>query len=417
MIFLAAACQGLHVQSNSFARYGMKQHQRQLLKQNTQTQTIFAQHRPGTLRLRGGEEPGEAEVVPVDWQAVIGSLLGGLSLFLYSMKKLGDGIRGACGPQLKDMLRLLSDNRFMGFLTGMFVCALTNSLSLIAVLLVGFVGADLVKMENCLSILLGACVGSTFISYLVVFKVTQYGLLFIFGGYCITFFSSALRTQKIGDSIFGLGLIFYSMELMSSAFSFVKEHDGFLYILSRMTNPWLGFLVSTLFTGLIQSSGATMSILLSLSRQGMIDIQSCTGLMLGANVGTCVTGLLASIGQSREALRLAVALILVRIVASVAILPVHSFFKAGVAAICGVDAESKDAKDITMFLAASHTVFNVVLSAAALPFTKQWAQIIRIIIPDAKVHRPGRLTAGAKAHESSSKAKRDKWKKSKSFAH
>lgn len=229
----SAGEQGLHVQSNSFARYGMKQHQRQLLKQNTQTQTIFAQHRPGTLRLRGGEEPGEAEVVPVDWQAVIGSLLGGLSLFLYSMKKLGDGIRGACGPQLKDMLRLLSDNRFMGFLTGMFVCALTNSLSLIAVLLVGFVGADLVKMENCLSILLGACVGSTFISYLVVFKVTQYGLLFIFGGYCITFFSSALRTQKIGDSIFGLGLIFYSMELMSSAFSFVKEHDGFLYILSR----------------------------------------------------------------------------------------------------------------------------------------------------------------------------------------
>jgi len=351
----------------------------------------------------------------VDWQAVVGSLLGGLSLFLYSMKKLGDGIRGACGPQLKDVLRVLSDNRFTGFLTGCFVCALTNSLSLIAVLLVGFVGADLVKMENCLSILLGACVGSTFISYLVVFKVTQYGLLFIFGGYCVTFFSSAMRTQKIGDSIFGLGLIFYSMELMSSAFSFVKEHDGFLYLLSRMENPWLGFLVSTMFTGLIQSSGATMSILLSLSRQGMIDIQSCTGLMLGANVGTCVTGLLASIGQSREALRLAVALLLVRVVASVAILPVHALFKASVAQLCGIDASSRDAGDITMFLAASHTVFNIVLSAAALPFTRQWAQVIRMLLPDKKQHRPGSLTTGLK-HSTSAKTKRDKFKKSKSFA-
>jgi hypothetical protein len=128
--------------------------------------------------------------------------------------------------------------------------------------------------------------------------------------------SNLLQVRQVGDALFGLGLIFYSMELMSSAFSFVKHDANFLLFLARMENPWLGMLVSTAFTGLIQSSGATMGILLSLARQGMLGMDASMGLMLGANVGTCVTGLLAAIGQSRDALRLASVLMLIRMSAS-----------------------------------------------------------------------------------------------------
>ncbi|EKX47528.1 hypothetical protein GUITHDRAFT_137312 [Guillardia theta CCMP2712] len=298
------------------------------------------------------------------------------------MAKLSDGIRGACGSKLKDFLHALSINRFAGFLTGVFACMLTNSLSCIAVILVSFVSADLIEMERCFGILLGACVGSTFISYLVVFKVVDYGLFLIFWGYCITFFGHAIKTKQIGDAVFGLGLLFYSMEIMGNAFSFVKTHEGFLRLLSRMSNPWLGMLVSTLFTGLIQSSGATMSILLQLARQGMLKMDACTGLMLGANVGTCVTGLLAAIGKSRDALRLAVALFLFRLVSALFMLPfVHPFSRL-VCYTCSISPHSSAPGDVTIFLASSHTIFNLVLSVFVLPFTDQWALLIRWLIPD-----------------------------------
>jgi len=359
------------------------------------------------LRLRGGD----AAPVPVtiDWTAVMSSLLGGLSLFLYSIKKLGDGIRGAFGGELKTVLHNLSYNKTVSFLSGLVVCAVTQSLSLVAVLLVNFVSGELLQMESCIPILLGACVGSTFISYLVVFNITKYGLLFVFSGYFLNFTATTNKVEQFGDALFGLGLIFYSMELMSSAFSFVKHDINFLLFLAKMENPWLGMLVSTAFTGLIQSSGATMGILLSLSRQGMLGMDASMGLMLGANVGTCVTGLLAAIGQSRDALRLASVLMLIRILASLVVLPFHHQFSAFVRFLIRMPRKSKTPAKVTLFLATSHTVFNFLMALAVLPFTHQFARMIRVLIPDvpSKAHRPGRLTAVFGGQEGKGKDKKD----------
>ena len=328
-------------------------------------------------RLRGGA-PAKRDV---DWRAVSGSLLGGLSMFLYSMDMLSEGIQAACGNELKAMLRVLSYNRFVGFLTGIAVCAITNSLSCVAVLLVSFVSADLIPLERCLGILLGACVGSTLISYLVVFKVVDYGLLIVFVGYCMQEFSKSDTRRDIGGAIFGLGLLFFSMEVMSNAFAFMKQYPPFLNLLASMGNPYLGFVASTVFTGIIQSSGAMMAILLQLTGQGMLTMKSCFGLMLGANVGTCVTGLLAAIGRSREALRLAMALLLFRLTSALLLLPFGGQFSKLVARACKVDYASSQPSDITLMLASSHTLFNLIFALGALPFCHLGVPMIRRLIP------------------------------------
>eukprot|EP00293_Proteomonas_sulcata_P019830 CAMPEP_0184305638 /NCGR_PEP_ID=MMETSP1049-20130417/14862_1 /TAXON_ID=77928 /ORGANISM="Proteomonas sulcata, Strain CCMP704" /LENGTH=167 /DNA_ID=CAMNT_0026617745 /DNA_START=243 /DNA_END=746 /DNA_ORIENTATION=+ len=129
-----------------------------------------------------------------------------------------------------------------------------------------------------------------------------------------------------------------------------------------------------------------------MAKQNMLGIKACTGLMLGANVGTCVTGMLAAIGQTREAVRLAVALLLVRIVATAMVLPLQDYFNDLVAMLCGVSATSTDPAEVTIFLATSHTVFNCILAFSAMPFTSQWAAVVRMILPD-ESHRPSRLTS------------------------
>ena len=255
------------------------------------------------LRLRGGSRKKGLKAGEVSWRAVSGNLLGGLTLFLFSMDKLSEGIQAACGDELKSVLKNLTFNRYVGFLTGMGACAITNSLSCVAVLLVSFVSAGLIPLERCFGVLLGACVGSTFISYLVVFKLVDYGLFLIFLGFLFEEYAKTQTRRDMGGATFGLGLLFFSMEVMSNAFAFMKHHEGFLNLLASMNDPYVGFATSSLFTGIIQSSGAMMAILLQLAGQGMLGMRSCFGLMLGANVGTCVTGLLASIGRSREALR------------------------------------------------------------------------------------------------------------------
>lgn len=356
-----------------------------------------------TLRLRGGSPRKGAALDDVDWRAVSGNLLGGLTLFLYSMQKLSDGIQAACGDELKSMLKVLSFNRYIGFLTGIGVCAVTNSLSCVAVLLVSFVSAELIPLDRCFGILLGACVGSTLISYLVVFKLVDYGLFLVFFGFCFSEYSRIPTRRDIGSATFGLGLLFFSMEVMSNAFAFMKQHQGFLRLLASMDNPYLGFVTSSIFTGIIQSSGAMMAILLQLAGQGMLGMESCFGLMLGANVGTCVTGLLAAIGRSREALRLAVALLLFRLASAILVLPFGTQFNALVASACRVQMHSKNPKDITMMLATSHTLFNLIFALGVLPVCHHGVTIIRKIIPPTPAellkdeHKAARRAKEAKA--------------------
>ena len=363
-------------------------------------------NRDTSLRLRGGAPRKGPDVNDVDWRAVSGNLLGGLTLFLYSMQKLSDGIQAACGDELKSMLKVLSFNRYIGFLTGIAVCGVTNSLSCVAVLLVSFVSAELIPLQRCFGILLGACVGSTLISYLVVFKIVDYGLFLVFFGFCFSEYSRVPTRRDIGSATFGLGLLFFSMEVMSNAFAFMKHHKGFLNLLSSMENPYLGFVTSSIFTGIIQSSGAMMAILLQLSGQGMLGMNSCCGLMLGANVGTCVTGLLAAIGRSREALRLAVALLLFRLVSAILVLPFSTQFNALVASVCRVQIKSKQPEDITMMLATSHTLFNLIFALGVLPVCHHGVTIIRRIIPPtpAEIFRDEQKAA-KKAKEAAAAAK------------
>ena len=297
------------------------------------------------------------------------------------MEKLSTCIQAACGDELKNVLKALSYNRYVGFLTGIGICGITNSLSCVAVLLVSFVSADLIALDRCFGILLGACVGSTLISYLVVFKLVDYGLFLVFVGFISENYSKVAKRREIGGATFGLGLLFFSMEVMSNAFAFMKRHQGFLNLLASMNNPYLGFLTSTVFTGIIQSSGAMIAILLQLSGQGMLRMQSCFGLMLGANVGTCVTGLLASIGRSREALRLALALLLFRLVSALLLLPFGEQFSTLVASLCKLDRTSSNPDDVSMMLATAHTTFNLIFALAVLPFCHHGVTLIRWLVP------------------------------------
>jgi len=350
------------------------------------------------LSLRGGDGAG-AKNFQVDWLSVASNLFGGLALFLYGMERLGYGLKAAFGQQLRKILLALSFNRVVGFATGLVACGITNSLSLISVLLVEFVSSDLIPLDNCMGILLGACVGSTLICFLVVLKITKLGMLLIALGYLMNQSAKVDKTRQIGMATFGCGVIFYSMDLMSSAFGFMKSHESFLSFLAQMDNPILGIIVSTVVTGLIQSSGATMSILLSLASQGMLGIRSATGLMLGANVGTCVTGMLASIGQPVDGLRLAVALLLFRALGVILLFPFIGRFTNVVCSILKLNPESHEASDVMMYLAWSHMSFNVILSVGAMPFTHHWTRFIRYLVPSKPSPPKKEERGGDKAEE------------------
>ena len=321
-------------------------------------------------------------------------LFGGLALFLFGMEQMAESLKSVAGDSMKQILARLTNSRIMGLITGAFVTAIIQSSSVTTVMLVGFVTAGLMSLSQAIGVILGADIGTTITAQIVAFKVTKYALLLVAVGFALIFVSRRDRVKQYGQLIMGLGLIFFGMGVMSEGMQPLRSYQPFIELMQNVSNPIVGILVATLFTGLIQSSSATMGVVIAMSMQGLISLEAGIALALGANIGTCATAGLAAIGKPREAVRVAVAHVTFKILGVIIIFPFIPYLAELVrdispAAAAGLTGADKLAAETPRQIANAHTIFNVALALFFLPFATQFARLCEWMVPDRPLDEEG----------------------------
>ena len=324
----------------------------------------------------------------IQWFFLVIELLGGLSLFLFGMEQMGEALKEVAGEKMKDILGKLTTNPVMGLLTGLFVTAIIQSSSVTTVMLVGFVQADLMTLSQAIGVILGADVGTTVTAQIVAFKVTKFALLLVTVGFVMLFVGRKDRIKQFGALIMGLGLIFFGMGVMSHAMQPLRSYEPFIVLMQSVDNPLVGILLSAAFTGLIQSSSATMGVVVALASQGLISLEGGIALALGANIGTCATAGLAAIGKARKAVRVAVAHITFKII-GVALVAWFIPSLADLARLISpaspgglLNAQDILAAEVPRQVANGHTLFNVGLAIFFLPLVSVFRRLIEWMVPD-----------------------------------
>jgi len=326
------------------------------------------------------------EPAAIDWLTLLMGLFGGLAMFLFGMEQMSEGLRGAAGDTLKDVLASLTKNRVAGALTGAFVTAILNSSSVTTVLVVGFISAGFMTLSQSVGIIMGANIGSTFTAQIVAFNVTQYALIMVTAGFFMLFTSKQDRTRHYGAMIMGLGLVFYGMGVMGDAMNPLRSYQPFIDLMGRMENPLLGILVGAVFTGLVQSSAATTGIAIVMATGGLITLPAGIALAFGANIGTCVTALLAAIGKPVEAVRAAVVHVLFNIAGVllwVMFIPQLADLVVAISpAAPELSGKARMAAEVPRQIANAHTVFNVANTLFFLGFTTTFARLVERLVPE-----------------------------------
>jgi phosphate:Na+ symporter len=327
------------------------------------------------------EEAGE-----INWLNMGMGLFGGLALFLFGMDQMAEGLKAATGEGLKTLLAKLTKNRFMGAISGAFVTAVLNSSSVTTVLVVGFITAGIMSLSQSISIIMGANIGSTFTAQIVAFNITQYALLMVAIGFAMLFTGKQDKVRHYGSMVMGLGLVFFGMGVMSEAMTPLRTYDPFLELMVKMESPLLGILVGAVFTGLVQSSAATTGLAIVMASEGLMSLPAGIALAFGANIGTCVTAVLAAIGKPTEAKRAAAAHILFNIfgvIIWIAFIPELAEFVARISpAHPELTGTSRSAAEVPRQIANAHTVFNVANTFLFIGFTGSFAQLVKKLVPE-----------------------------------
>jgi phosphate:Na+ symporter len=307
-------------------------------------------------------------------------LVGGLGVFLLGLRIMSDGLKKTAGKRIRSILSTVTNNRLVAVGVGAFVTMLVQSSSATTVMLVSFVRAGLMSFAQTIGMILGADIGTTVTAQLIAFRLSNYALLIIGIGVAVVLLSRKEKLRDIGETILGFGLIFFGMHVMSEAMAPLKTHERFIGLLVTLENPLLGILVGTLLTALIQSSGAFIGILIVLASQRLITLDAAIPLLLGANIGTCVTALLAGIGTNREAKRVALAHVLTKVLGVllfVGWIPQYAEF---IRSLSPSD-PTHLGDTLPRQIANAHSVFNIALTLAMLPFTGVIARFITRLLP------------------------------------
>jgi phosphate:Na+ symporter len=322
----------------------------------------------------------------IDWLSMGTTLLGGLALFLFGMDQMADGLKAVAGERMKIILAKLTTNRFMGAATGAFVTAVIQSSSVTTVLVVGFITAGLMSMSQSIGVIMGANIGTTITAQIIAFKVTKAALFMVASGFGMLFFSRQEKIRQYGGILMGLGLVFFGMSIMSNAMEPLRSYQPFLHLMAHMDNPLIGILVAAAFTGLIQSSSATTGIVIVMATQGFITLQAGIALSLGANIGTCITALLASIGKPREALRAAMVHVLFNVFGVLLwyrFIPQLAEFVTWLSpAHAELSGAARLAAETPRQIANAHSTFNVANTVIFIGFAGQFARLVEWLIPD-----------------------------------
>ncbi|MBT8036380.1 MAG: Na/Pi cotransporter family protein [Verrucomicrobiae bacterium] len=290
-------------------------------------------------------------------------LIGGLALFLFGMDQMAAALKLIAGDGLRKILSKLTTNRFTGAIAGAVITSIIQSSSVTTVLVVGFISAGLMNLSQSIGIIMGANIGTTMTAQIIAFKVTQYALLLIGTGFSLSFFLKNEHIRHYGKMIMGLGLVFYGMQLMSDGTKPLQSYAPFIEFMRNMNSPLLGIAFGALFTALVQSSSATTGIVIVLASQGFLPLPAGIALIFGANIGTCFTAWLASLGKSLEAKRA----VTVHVLFNMAGVILWFFFIPQLAEwvkiispqAAGLDGAQRLASETPRQIANAHTVFNV----------------------------------------------------------
>ena len=325
--------------------------------------------------MAGGNEVTSSTI---SWGLLIMNLLGGLALFLYGMSKMSDGMKKAAGNRMRNILAALTKNRVIALIVGAFVTMIIQSSSATTVMLVSFVQAQLMSYAQALGVIMGANIGTTITAQLVAFKLTDYALGMITVGFIMTMFSKRETFKHFGEALLGFGILFFGMYLMSDAMKPLRDYQPFQDLMIGLENPWFGLLIGALFTGLIQSSSAFTGIVITLALNGLITLEAGIPLILGANVGTCITAGLASIGTIRDAKRVAIAHVLFNIGGVLIFIWFIPYLADFVRTL---------SSDTPRQIANAHTIFNITVGIVFLPFTTLLAKLVYKILPDKEIEK------------------------------
>lgn len=317
--------------------------------------------------------------------SIFTGLLGGLGLFLYGMKLMGDGLENAAGEGLKTILEKLTSNKYIGVLVGAVVTAIIQSSSGTTVMIVSFVNAGLMNLSQAIGVIMGANIGTTITAQMVSLDLNKIAPLVIGVGAVILLVSKKKRTRDIASIAVGFGILFMGMDLMGSSMDPVAESQWFKdFILIVSDKSILGFLAGLGLTAIIQSSAGTTVILIALASTGSIDMRLAFPVILGCNIGTCVTALLSSLGTSRTAKKAAVMHLAFNTIGALIFFP---FIKPFIGLI-----ESITPGEVARQVANSHTIFNVVVTIILLPLSEYLVKLVNFIMPgDGEIEKEGAI--------------------------
>lgn len=313
----------------------------------------------------------------INWQEIIFHFLGGLGLFLYSIKTMGDGLQQAAGDRLRYYIDKYTSNPFLGVLVGIVVTALIQSSTGVTVITVGLVSASLLTLRQAIGIIMGANIGTTVTSFIIGFKLGEYALPLIFLGTMFLFFTKNRTANNIGRILFGVGGIFYALNLISAGMSPLKDLPQFKeYMVTLGQNPILGVVAGAVITVLIQASSATIGILQGLYAGGFLDLKGSLPVLFGDNIGTTLTVIIAAAGANISAKRVAATHVTFNVLGTILCLILLGPFTSMIEYFQALLHLSPE-----MTIAFSHGAFNVSNTIVQFPFIGALAYFVTKLIP------------------------------------
>ncbi|MCC7479478.1 Na/Pi cotransporter family protein [bacterium] len=321
----------------------------------------------------------------LNWFELAVTSLGGLALFLFGLEQLSGALKTLAGRRLKRYIAKAVATPLRGLLTGVGVTAVMQSSSMTTTLLIGFVGAGLMSLRQAIPVLMGAEIGTTVTAQLIAFRVSEIALLLVFGGWLLSSLGRRQQSKIGGRGLMGLGLLFFGMQVLRSGLEPLQQQPELLRILSDSDNHLLAIALGMLVTAAIQSSTAFIGIVIALASQGLIELPTGIALSLGANIGTCITGVLASARQPGAARQVAGAQVAFNVVGVLLFAPFLTPFAELVRMLSPASPElagtARLAAEVPRQLANAHSVFNLSMALVCIGLTGPLAALVSRLLP------------------------------------
>lgn len=331
---------------------------------------------------------------------LIGTLVGGLGVFLLGMKSMSEGMQAVAGQSLRRIIAMVTNNRLLAVGAGTLVTCVVQSSSVTTVMTVGFVNSGLMNLRQAVGVIMGANIGTTITGWILVLNIGKYGLPILGFAALIYLFSRSDRWRYWGMSAMGIGMIFFGLEIMKDACEIIKETPSFEQWFRQFSaDNYFGVLkcalIGCVLTAIIQSSSATLGITISLATQGLIDYPTAAALVLGENIGTTVTALLASLGATTAARRAAYFHSIFNLLGVLWITAIFQLYTRGILYIVGVDSGSQELSELQMrtAIATTHSMFNVANTLLFLPLMPLMVALLEKLVRGKDFKEKPKLTS------------------------